>query len=152
MTTRSITTEHEREMLFRLLREQKFPFTVSIAKGKKRSEEQNRLQRLWMKEVSEQLGDMTPEECRGYCKLTIGVPILRAENEAFCQKYDAIVKPLAYEQKLAVMMEPLDLPVTRIMTTAQKTRYLDGIYKHFSEKGIVLTLPPDRMYGEGQAA
>lgn len=38
------------------------------------------------------------------------------------------------------------------MTTAQKTRYLDGIYKHFSEKGIVLTLPPDRMYGEGQAA
>jgi hypothetical protein len=138
---RVIKTEFDRDMLIKLLKQQKLPFSVTVTKGKRRSFEQNRLQRLWMNEISEQLGDMTPEECRGYCKLTIGVPILRAENAAFCERYDSIVKRLPYEQKLAVMMEPLDLPVTRMMTTDQKTRYLDGIYRHFTEKGITLTLP-----------
>jgi len=41
-------------------------------------------------------------------------------------------------------MEPLDFPVTRIMNTSQKTRYLDRIYKDFTEQGVVLTIPPDR--------
>ena len=45
------------------------------------------------------------------------------------------------------MMEPLDLPVTRIMTTNQKTRYLDAIYRHFVEQGMQLTIPPEK-YGE----
>lgn len=27
------------------------------------------------------------------------------------------------------------------MSTEQKTRYLDGIYQHFCEKGVVLTVP-----------
>jgi hypothetical protein len=94
-------------------------------------------------EIAEQLGDRTPEEVRGYCKLTIGVPILRAENEAFRERYDAIVKPLPYEQKLALMMEPLDFPITRLMSTKQATAYLDGVHRHFSEKGIVLTDPGD---------
>ena len=80
--------------LLTVLRSTEAPFTVSIAKGRKRSTEQNRLQRLWMNEIAEQLGDQTPEEVRGYCKLTIGVPILRAENEAFCASYDEHVRGL----------------------------------------------------------
>jgi len=141
MPTRIINSADDRAMLLRFLENRKPPFTVSITDGKHRSSEQNRLQRKWMQEISEQLGDMTPEEVRGYCKLTIGVPILRAENEVFQQKYDAVVRPLPYEQKLAFMMEPLDLPITRIMTTKQKTEYLDGIVRHFSAQGIVLTDP-----------
>jgi hypothetical protein len=74
----------------------------------------------------------------------MGVPILRAENELFCERYDAIVRPLPYEQKLAIMMEPLDLPVTRLMTTEQKTRYLDHIHKHFTDLGLELTNPEER--------
>lgn len=111
--------------------------------GSTRTLRQNKLQRLWLKEIAQQLGDQTPEEVRGYCKLTIGVPILRNENEAFRERYDEIVKPLPYEQKLALMMEPLDFPVTRLMNTKQATAYLDGIHRHFSEKGIVLTDPGD---------
>ena len=103
-----------------------------------------------MTEISEQLGDRTPEEIRAFCKLTLGVPILRAENEGFREKYDLIVRPLSYEQKLSIMSEPLDLPVTRIMTTKQKTAYLDTIFRTFSEQGIVLTLPPDKRFGEPQ--
>jgi hypothetical protein len=151
VTTRVVKSESDRSRLLKFISEHDLPFTATIAKGKHRTESQNRLQRKWMNEISEQLGDMTPEECRGYCKLTIGIPILRAENEAFCEKYDAIVKPLSYEQKLAVMMEPLDLPVTRIMTTGQKTRYLDGIYRHFFERGIALTLPADGAIQERES-
>jgi hypothetical protein len=107
--------------------------------------QQNKLQRLWLNEIAEQLGDQSAEEVRGYCKLTIGVPILRAENETFRERYDLIVKPLPYEQKLALMMEPLDFPITRLMTTKQATAYLDGVHRHFSEKGIVLTDPGDLL-------
>lgn len=145
MLTRSVDTETERDMLMRLIQGRKLPITVSIADGKVRTTEQNKLQRLWLAEIAQQLGDRTPEEVRGYCKLTLGVPILRAENEAFRERYDAVVKPLPYEQKLAIMMEPLDLPVTRIMTTKQKTAYLDAIHRHFSERGVILTDPEARQ-------
>ena len=91
-----------------------------------------------------QLGDVTPEWVRGYSKLHFGVPILRAEDEEFAEKYDATVKPLTYETKIAVMSEPLDLPVTRRMTTEQKTRFLDAMHAHWSAQGIILTMPPER--------
>jgi hypothetical protein len=55
------------------------------------------------------------------------------------------VRPLPYTQKLALMMEPLDFPITRLMTTKQATAYLDGVHRHFSEKGIVLTDPGDLL-------
>lgn len=143
MTPRFVESEWDRQMLVRFIALQPLPFTVSLSRGGKRSTKQNRLQRQWLNEIAEQLGGQTPEEVRGYCKLTIGVPILRAEHDIFREKYDAIVRPLLYEQKLALMMEPLDFPVTRLMTTRQATAYLDGVHRHFSEKGIVLTDPGD---------
>lgn len=153
MTTRFLESEQDRRMLVRFLETQPLPLTVTLSKGGKRSLRQNKLQRLWLNEIADQLGDQTAEEVRGYCKLTIGVPILRAENEAFRERYDAIVRPLPYEQKLALMMEPLDFPITRLMTTRQATAYLDGVHRHFSEKGIVLTDPGDLLGSvEKQAA
>ena len=144
MTERVLETEHDRKMLIAFIEQQKLPLTVSISKGRHRSTEQNRLQRQWLNEITEQLGDQSAEEWRGYCKLVFGVPILRQENEKFCEAYDKHVKGLPYEQKLAFMMEPLDFPVTRLMTTPQKTAYLDAICKHFTEQGVVLT-DPDPM-------
>lgn len=145
MTTinRSIESEHDRAMAARLIENRAVPFTLTLTDGKHRSTAQNRLQHMWMNEIAQQKGDMTPAEVRAYCKLTIGVPILRNQNEAFRAKYDEVVKPLPYQHKLAVMTEPLDLPVTRIMTTKQTAEYLDGIIRHFGEQGIVLTIPED---------
>lgn len=140
---RSVENEYERGLLIRYLEQQKLPFTVEIQAGRKRSTEQNKTQRLWMKEISEQTG-MSPEEARAFCKLTIGVPILRAESETFREKYDAVVRPLTYEAKLAIMSEPLDMPVTRLMSVAQKSRYLDAIFQHFTQQGIALTIPEER--------
>lgn len=152
MPTRFLETDQDRRMLLRFIEGQTLPLTVSITKGGKRSLRQNKLQRLWLNEIAEQLGDQTPEEVRGYCKLTLGVPILRAEHETFRERYDAIVKPLPYDQKLALMMEPLDFPVTRLFTTKQATAYLDGVHRHFSEKGIVLTDPGDLLAGADRQA
>lgn len=141
MTERLITSKHELNQLIKLLESKKPPFTVTIVAGKHRTTSQNRLQRLWMNEISEQKGDLTPEEVRGYCKLAIGVPILRAENERFREEYDRIIKPHSYEDKMRMMMEPLDFPITRLFTTAQKTQYLDLVYQHWSEQGVNLTRP-----------
>lgn len=138
---RVVKDEIDRKLLITFIQNHKLPFVATIVKGKPRTVKQNRLQRLLINEITEQLGDQTSEEVRGYCKLTLGVPILRAENELFRERYDAIVRPLPYEHKLQLMQEPISFPITRLMTTEQKTRYIDGIYRHFSEKGLVLTVP-----------
>lgn len=141
---RTVETDHDRDALVRFIAGKKLPITVTLTDGKHRTNQQNHLQRLWVNEISAQLGDMTPEDVRGYCKLKIGVPILRAENEAFRTGYDRVVKPLTYEQKIELMKEPFDFGVTRLMTTRQKKAYLDGIHDHFTAQGLVLTDPDAR--------
>lgn len=136
MTTRTITSEADREALMLFIRSRPLPFTCEIVKGKRRSVEQNRMQRRLLNEIAEQTGQ-TAEEVRAYAKLTIGVPILRAENELFAEKYDRIIKPLPYVTKLAMMAEPFDFPVTRLMTTAGKTRFIDELVRHFAQHGVV---------------
>lgn len=127
-----------------------YPCTVSIRAGVGRSNAQNRLAQQWAADVSAQLGDRTPEEVRGYFKLHHGVPI-RREDAAFALVYDARIKPLAYEAKLALMMMPIDLPVTRDMTVKEQTRYLDSISREFSAMGVVLTDPDDLRFGGKRA-
>ncbi len=141
MTTRIIRSPADLAQLVTFLGGRKLPLTVTVQSGKIRSTEQNRLQRLWCNEIAEQLGDRTAEEVRGECKLTMGVPILRAENDAFRTAYDRVLKTLPYEEKLACMMHPLDFPVSRLMTAAQKARYLDHMHRYWSGKGLMLTNP-----------
>lgn len=143
---RIIEDEQARKMLVKFIEGRPLPFTATITDGKHRTNPQNRLQRQWMVEIAAQLGDRTPEEVRGECKLTFGVPILRAENDAFRAEYDKVIKPLPYEFKLKLMMEPFDFGVTRIMTTRQKTAYLDAVHQHYSEMGLVLTNPEDLKF------
>lgn len=143
MTTWVVRTVLERARVLKMIENRKeLPFTVNITKGVKRSDEQNKLQRKWLLEAQEQ-GDQTAEEYRAMCKLHFGVPILRAENEEFREVYDRLIRPRDYAEKLELMRVPMDLPVTRIMTTKQKTDYLDAIYRHFTEEGMELTKPQD---------
>lgn len=141
MADRIIRNEQDRALAHKFLDTQELPCTVSFRKGLDRTVEQNKLQRMWLNEAAEQLGDQTAEELRSYCKLTIGVPIMREASEDFRAKYDAIIKPHTYEEKLTMMAEPLDFPVTRLMKTSEKTRYLDAMWDHFTAQGIMLTEP-----------
>ena len=134
--------------LIQWLDKKPMPFTTTITEGEKRSNEQNRLQFLWMKEA-EQQGDMTANQYRALCKLTIGIPILRHEDEDFRERYDVVFKGLPYDQKLSII-ELMDFPVTSLMTTKQKTKYLDRVHNFLSvDCGLMLTepnQPPLEMY------
>lgn len=139
MTTYAIRNEYDKSQVLKRIESLPWPMSVNIQSGAPRSIEQNKLQRLWVGELEEQ-GDMTREEYRGFCKLHFGVEIAK-EYPEFARAYDKYIRPLPYETKLAMMQEPLDFPVTRILKVKQKKRYLDKIYVHFSGLGFRLTDP-----------
>ena len=144
MTTRVLRTPADIDAAKRLLDSRKLPLTVTITAGANRTHEQNHLQRKWCLEAAQQLGDRTEEEVRGDCKLRFGVPILRADNEVFAEKYDRLIRPFPYKIKLEFMMVPLDFPVTRLMNVRQKSAYLDRMCRELSAMGVVLTIPEEK--------
>lgn len=109
--------------------------------GEQRTLEQNRLQMKWHKEASEQLKSGTPKDMRAFAKLHIGVAILCSEDAEFKAEYDRVMGPLPYETKLALMVEPFDFPVTRLMNKRQKSDYLTALKDHYESQGVQLTLP-----------
>ncbi|WP_212525885.1 hypothetical protein [Actibacterium sp. MT2.3-13A] len=128
-----------------LLRGRKMPLTVSWVQGASRSSAQNRLAQRWFTDIATQLGDQTHEDVRAECKLTIGVPILRTENEAFRVSYDRTMKGLPYEEKLEAI-KAFDLPVTRLMTVKQMTAFMDEMQRKWTRQGIRLTDPEALKY------
>lgn len=148
MATRVLRSPDDIDALSRMIgARSKFPMTVTVTQGASRSNSQNRLAQRWFADVSRQLEDMTHDEVRAYCKLHFGVPILRAENEAFRQSYDPIMKHLPYEQKLGAI-KAFDLPVTRLMTAKQMTAFMDEMQRHWISKGFFLTDPEALKYEE----
>jgi hypothetical protein len=142
MTTRSVKNEDDLALLATYLKGRKRPFTVEVTDGRDRSSEQNKLAFKWYKEISEQTGEDI-EDVRARCKLEIGVPILR-ENEDFRRTYDRLVRSLPYPDKIE-LIKVSDWPVTRLMRVEQMSRYLDITFRQHAEMGIVLTVPEDRF-------
>jgi hypothetical protein len=127
-----IRTEHERETALADLRAVKLPARVEIHQGNDRSLEQNRLMWRWLTIIGKHVGQTT-EELHREAKLTIGVPILRRDSEAFCGTYDRCIKPLDYERKL----EAMDLiDVTSIMSVRQMTEFLDELGRKYRSAPI----------------
>jgi len=102
-----------------------------------RSAQQNRLQREWCNQLAKQ-GDNTSEWYRAHSKLHIGIAIMRQDDD-FKDKYDRIIKPLPYEQKMELMAEPFDFPVTRLMNKKQAQQYLDEFQMYWAKQGYILT-------------
>ena len=142
MVQRTVKNADELALLKVYLDGRKRPFTVDITEGRDRSIEQNRLAFKWYVEISDQTGE-DREDVRARCKLEIGVPILRAEQEKFRATYDRLIRPLAYPEKLALIRD-IELPVTSLMNVDQMSRYLDIVFRRHAEMGVVLTIPPDR--------
>lgn len=139
MIKRNVETDTERDMLHRLIDEQAMPFNIRIDKGKARSLDQNALQWRWMGEISRQMNFETPDHAQAHCKLHYGVPILRRDDDSFREKYDRLIKPRPYEEKIELMM--FAFPVTSLMTTKQMTEYFDTIGREMAKKGAILTQP-----------
>ncbi len=145
MPTKIIREPIHVEALANMLRGRKLPITVTWTQGAPRSTAQNRLAQRWFTDIATQLGDQTHEDVRAECKLHFGVPILRAENEAFRLSYDRVIKALPYEEKLAAI-KAFDLPVTRLMTVKQMTAFMDEMQRHWSGQGVRLTDPEALKY------
>jgi C-terminal processing protease CtpA/Prc len=145
MPTKVIREPIHVEALARMLRGRNLPITVTWTQGAPRSAAQNRLAQRWFADIAAQLGDQTHEDVRAACKLQIGVPILRAENEAFRLSYDRVIKALPYEQKIEAI-KTFDLPVTRLMTVKQMTTFMDEMQRHWTAQGVRLTDPEALKY------
>jgi len=145
MPTKIIRDPIHVEALANMLRGRKLPITVTWTQGAPRSTAQNRLAQRWFTDIATQLGDQTHEDVRAECKLRFGVPILRAENEAFRLSYDRVLKALPYEEKLAAI-KAFDLPVTRLMTVKQMTAFMDEMQRHWTTQSVRLTDPEALKY------
>jgi len=149
VTTRIIRDGGDILGLAKFLHTRKLPLTITIMAGAKRSDAQNRLIQKWNGEITDQRGDVTFEEVRAENKLVFGVPILRRDDPAFKETYDATFRPLPYEAKLKLFVA-LDPAVTRKMTTKQLSEYCDTLQRHYLEQGFRLTDPEALKYGDGK--
>lgn len=109
-------------------------------KAEGRSLSQNAIAHVWYEQIARTLREDTPEGVKCECKLRLGVPILRAEDEQFRAFYDASIKPMTYEQKLQAMRF---VPVTSIMEKSQLSRYLQDMQSHFAGRSVLLEFPGD---------
>ena len=93
----------------------------------------NALSHVWYAQIAAKLREDTAEQVKGYCKLRIGIPILR-EDQEFSEMYDRIFKPMDYETKLEIMSRPGLFDVTSIMKTPQMCLYLEQIQQHYADR------------------
>lgn len=109
---------------------------LNLKTGKDRSLDQSALTHVWYQQIARELQEDDALGWKCFCKLTFGVPILRAEDNEFKAFYDGAIKSsLSYEQKLAAMKF---VPITSEMTVQQLTKYADAMQKHFLTAGVIL--------------
>lgn len=140
MPTKIIREPAHIDALVKLLTERKLPLTVSWVQGASKTDAQNKLAQRWFTDIARQLGDTTHEDVRADCKVTFGVPILCAENDAFRQSWAETFAPLSYEG-VRKAVKNLDVPVTRLMTLKQMTAFMDAMQAHWGGMGLYLTDP-----------
>jgi hypothetical protein len=138
----SVTKSEDLGRVVAFLAQAPLPYVVTFTAGEEgRRIAQNRMAFEIYKQVSQRLDGHTVEDVRAICKLCVAVPILRAENDNFREKYDRIIRPLPYETKLELMVEPLDFPVTRLMTVKQMSRFVTDALAYWDRAGVSVMLP-----------
>lgn len=99
--------------------------------GKKRSLDQNAQVHVWYEQLGRELREDDKAGWRRFCKLHLGVPILRDADPDFRAFYDKALKHLPYELKLAAMDY---LPVTSLMAKPQMSAYHAAMQQHFADR------------------
>ena len=104
MASRILRNAEDVDGFVRLLCAVKLPVTVTWVQGADRSHEQNALMWIWAGEVAAQLGDREAADVQAEWKLTIGIPILRADDPGFELR---IAAPIGFGSLLAQALAPL---------------------------------------------
>lgn len=123
-----------------MFRDKKF-VVVSMRPGKDRTLDQNALWFAMYERIakSTEMGDI--EDVRRYCKLHLGVPIMRGACEEFRTGWAESFIHLPYDVKLRLMgpcamFGPDGFPVTRLFDRAQGCQYTDRIVEEFASRGV----------------
>lgn len=114
---------------------------ITYKTGKRRTLDQNDISHVWYGQVADELREDTALGVKAFCKLTLGVPILRAEDAEFRKQYDSLIRDrFTYEEKLEVMAW---LPVTSLLTRQQLSQYLEAMQQHYERRGVRLEFPKE---------
>ena len=129
--------------LTQLYRDKKY-VVVSLRPGKDRTLDQNALWFAMYQRIAQmtQMGDV--EDVRRWCKLHLGVPIMRRSDVDFFNAWNRSFLHLTYEEKLHLMgpcnlFGPDGFPVTRLFDRAQGIAYTDQIVAEFSARGVAFS-------------
>jgi len=104
-----------------------------------RSVEQNAVCHGWYGKIARELKEDTPEGVKRWCKLNIGVPILRTDDADFSAFCDLALKRLSYEKQIEAMKY---LDVTSLMSTSQMLEYMTTMQDTFAGR-VKLVYPND---------
>lgn len=120
----------------------KHKFVRMILRAKKRSLDQNALAAVWYAQMAREDRQHDVLGHKSYCKLVHGVPILRAEDYEFRERYDSLIRSrFSYEEKLELMRW---FPVTSLMSVDQLSRYLEAVRDDYAKRGVFLEFPDDK--------
>lgn len=117
---------------------------LTVSTSRDRTLDQNSLWAAMYKRISESLGDGSAADIadtKSYCKLMIGVPILRRDDEQFEKGWKRYFAGRSYEEQIFLMgSNPLfgvdGFPVTRLLNTKQGAEFTDAIARHYSIQGV----------------
>jgi hypothetical protein len=118
--------------LYARLGEMPQPFNVVVKHGvgTGRSISQNGLFHAWMGQIAKATHD-DPGSVKAECHIRWGIPILRAEDEAYS---DFIAAALGgrHRDQVKRMIEAGYIPCTRVMSKPVLSRYMDAIWRHYA--------------------
>ena len=135
-----IRTYADLVVLFKRIRKQPYPFHVKVIDKQTRSDQQNDLMWRWARDVSSQTG-YTPEEVQARWKGKFGIPLLSEASEKHRKLFLRIPWKEGSEEEIMENLEALN--ITRVMTIAQMTQFLDKVWKFHTSVGHELTNPED---------
>jgi len=126
--------------LYAKFREHKY-LVLSVRPGKDRSLDQNALWQKMYERVAVSTGQGTQKEVWADCKLLLGVPILRRDDERFAAGWDRYFSDKSYGEQLFLMganplFGPDGFPVTRLFGTAQGREYTEAIADQYARLGV----------------
>src|SRR5262245_18041011 len=144
MIDRLIEDERGRDRLLAFISRRALPFRATVVDGRPRSTDQNRLQWQWASEAASQLEDTTARELQLEWKARFGAPLLAEEDGKFADLWALMERKLSYSERVQ-WMEFMD--ISRLLSVKGFARFLDEIFRTYTQEGIELTDPEEGRYG-----
>lgn len=111
---------------------------ITSQAGRTRSLSQNAIMHAWYTQMAVEDRQHSLQEHIRYCKWHHGVPILCADDPEYRALCRTLLGPLDYESRLIAMDH---YPVTRLMTKAQESTYLEAMQRDYGRRGVTLSFP-----------